>query len=238
MSIQQQEFLNFSMFQQLQQQELNSITKLVSDFPVFHKWFEMTAEFKLMATELQAYEMASDFGPIFNQSNYATAQVAARHDNIVFVNFRQRVQYAPYIILINNLYDSPFHLEKLKAHVFPLIELCSVQKRDCRILLATGEVIDFPCGQVGPMQLNAFSSISGKKQRTIVTFAIQKELQYIQQSKLPFGEILIASGQPITLTGMDPYADVTLSAMFLNEDVFEESKLPLIEKVYFIEEAE
>lgn len=238
MSIQQQEFLGFSMFQQLQQQELNSIAKLVSDFPVFHKWFDMTAEFKLMAKELQAYEMASDFGPIFNQSNYATAQVTARHDNIVFVNFKQRVQYAPYIILINNLYDSPIHLEKLKAHVFPLIELCSVQKRDCRIVLATGEVIDFPCGQVGPMQLNAFSSICGKKQRTMVTFTVQKELQIIQDSKLPYGEILLASSQPVSLEGFDPYADVALSAMFLNEDVLEQSQLPVIEKVYLIEEAE
>lgn len=226
------------MFQQLQQHELKSITKLVSDFPVFHVWFEMTAEFKRMANELKAYELANDFDPIINQSNPSLGQITARHDNIVYVNFQQRVHYAPYIILLNNVYDSPLHLEKLKAHLFPLIELSSVQKRDCRIVLATGEVIDFPCGQVGPMALNSFSSVSGKKQKTIVTFTLQNELAWIEESRLPYGEILIVSSQPVKLEGMNPYADVALSAMFINENVMEKSELPPIEKVYFIEEAE
>lgn len=238
MSIIQQDYLNFSMFQHLQQQELNSITKLVSDFPVFHKWFEMTAEFKLMAKELQAYEIASDFDLISNRPYHSSSQVTARHDNIVYVNFQQRVQFAPYIILLNNYYDSPIHLEKLKAHLFPLIELCSVQRRDCRIVLATGETIVFPCGQVGPMQLNAFSSIGGKKQQPTARFTLEQQFATIQACKMPYGEILIASSQPIEVQGTDVYADVALSAMFLNENVFEMSEMPEIEKVYFIEEAE
>lgn len=226
------------MFQQLQQQELTSIAKLVSDFPVFDKWFEMTAQFKQIATELQAYEMASDFGPIINKSTFSAHQVAARHDNVVFVNFQQRARYAPYIIFLNNYFESPYRLEKLKAHIFPLIELCSVQKRDCRVVLATGEIIDFACGQVGPMQLNAFSSISGKKQCNPVVMNVQKLISDIHQSHLPYGELLIASSQPLTVNGVDAFTHIALSAMFINEDLFEKSELPVIEKVYFIEEAE
>jgi len=223
------------MFEHLQQQELYDITKLVSDFPVFQKWFEMTAEFKLMASELKAYEMGSDLTPI--QSEMPT-HVTARQENVVYVNFRQRVQYAPYVILLNNVCESPLHLELLKAHLFPLIELCSVQKRDCRIVLATGEVLHFPCGQVGPMVLNAFSSITGKWQSGAQTFHIEQEFQYILDSGMPYGEVLVASCQQIQLNGVDPYADVALSAMFLNEDVFEKSDLPVIEKVDFIEGVE
>ena len=231
----QQELQNFSMFQQLHKQELIGIQRLVADSPVFHKWLEMTAEFKLIATELKVYEQIVPFEASYENNNRHVTQTEG---NVIFVDFNHRTQFAPYIILLNNVYESSFHLEKLKAHLFPLLELCSIQKRDCRIVLATGESIDFPCGQVGTRQLNAFFSIKGRNAKQLITMDLKSAFLHIEHSRLPFGEILIASSQPLRISGIDVKADVVLSAMFLNEDVFENSILPVIEKVYFIEEAE
>jgi len=219
------------MFQQLAEHELNAINTLIKDFPVFQTWIQYTLTFKEIINELENYSFFYE-----DESLYSKNHVIKQEGNVYFINFYHK-KFSPFVIFLNNFKTDLVIFEQLKLHVFLLLELCSLQKRDCIIHLASGQIIHFPYGNLKAIAFNALSSI---KCHTMLNNSCTSEFQNVFQH---FGklvdeecEVMIVSGSPIEIEVLNTEFPGLLSAIFPQEEILLNSNLPLLDKLYFIKD--
>lgn len=228
--IRQNELLKLSMFEQMSKQELKTINTLMQDFPVFQTWIKYTLTFKEIINELENYSYFYGDEPLYPKNH-----VIKQEDNVYFINFYHK-KFSPFVIFLNNFKTDLLIFEQLKLYVFLLLELCSLQKRDCIIHLASGEIINFSYGHLKAINFNVLTSI---KCNTMVKHSYTDEFQNVfQHFKLVDEEceVMIVSGSPIEIEVLNPEFPGLLSAIFPQEEILLNSNLPLLDKLYFIKD--
>lgn len=230
MKIQQHELLKLTMLQQISEFEFKAIEELIDDFPIFKKWIEYTLSFKEIVNEMNNYNFLNE-----NNQTFLKPHVKKKEGNVYYINFHKD-KMAPLVIYLNNFESNLFVFEQLKLNIFPLIELCSIQRRDCIIHLASGEIIQFPYDDVKANTLNAFYSIKCKNAPKSCANESQNIFKHFGEFVTEECEVMIVSGSPIHIEVSELDFLGEFSAMLLHEEIFANSVLPQLHKVYFIQD--